>query len=92
MVPEPPANVAPARPAVDSLCSVRPPTGFVGPTGYSEARVENQHVKTTILAHGDFALYRRRVSEICDSWGDTHQPLLKATRTEANPKDFIHDL
>ena len=63
-----------------------------GRAGYSEARVETQHVKTTILAHDDFALYRKRVSDIFDGWGDTHEPLLKEMGTEANPKDLIHDL
>ena len=63
-----------------------------GRAGYSEARVETQHVKTTILAHDDFALYRQRVSEIFDGWGDTHEPPLKEMGTEANPKDIIHDL
>ena len=63
-----------------------------GRAGYSEVGVETQHVKTTILAHDDFALYRQRVSDIFDGWGDTHEPLLKEMGTEANPKDLIHDL
>ena len=63
-----------------------------GRAGYSEARVETQQVKATILGHGDFELYRQRVSDIFDGWGDTHEPPLKEMGTEANPKDLIHDL
>ena len=63
-----------------------------GRAGYSEARVETQHVKTTITAHDDFELYRQRVSEIFDGWREAHEPRLNGMGTEANPKDLIHDL
>ena len=63
-----------------------------GRAGYSEARVETRHVRTTITAHHDFELYRQRVSEIFDGWGEAHEPRLNEMGTEANPKDLIHDL
>ena len=63
-----------------------------GRAGYSEARVETQNVKTTILAHGDFELFRQQVSEIFDGWREVHEPLLKEMGAEANPKDLIRDL
>ena len=63
-----------------------------GRVGYSEARVETQHVKATIVAHDDFGLYRRRVSDFFDGWVDTHEPLLREMGAEANSKNLIHDL
>ena len=60
--------------------------------GYSEARVETQQVKATILGHDDFELYRKRVGIIFDGWCETHAPLLKEMGTETNPKDIIHRL
>ena len=63
-----------------------------GRAGYSEARVETQQVKATILGHGDFELYRKRVGTIFDGWRETHEPLLKAMEAESTPKDIIHRL
>ena len=63
-----------------------------GRAGYSEARVETQHVKMTILAHDDFELYRKQVSDIFDGWRETHEPFLKAMEAESTPKEIIHSL
>ena len=63
-----------------------------GRAGYSEARVETRQVKATILGHGDFEHYRKRVGAIFDGWRETHEPLLEATGTEPNPRDIIHSL
>ena len=63
-----------------------------GRDGYSEARVETQHVKTTILAHDDFELYQKRVSDIFDGWRETHEPFLEAMEAESTPKEVIHRL
>ena len=63
-----------------------------GRAGYSEARVEAQHVRTTILAHDDFELYRNRIGAIFDGWRETHEPLLEAMEAESTPKEIIHSL
>ena len=63
-----------------------------GRDGYSEARVETQHVKTTILAHDDFELYQKRVSDIFDGWRETYEPFLEAMEAESTPKEIIHRL
>ena len=63
-----------------------------GRAGYSEARVEVQQVKATILGHGDFELYRNRIEAIFDGWRETYKPFLEAMEPESNPKDIIHRL
>ena len=63
-----------------------------GRAGYSEARVETQEVKATILGHEDFALYRTQVMGVFDGWRESHEPLLKDIGKGANPKDIAHAL
>ena len=63
-----------------------------GRAGYSEARVETQEVKATILGHEDFALYRTQVMGAFDGWRESHEPLLKDMGKGANPKDIAHAL
>ena len=63
-----------------------------GRAGYSEARVETQEVKATILGHDDFELYRTRVTGAFDGWRETREPLLKDMGKGANPKDIAYAL
>ena len=83
--------------ALDSYWKVFPSLrralfGADGRAGYSEARVEAQQVKATILGHGDFELYRKRIGAIFDGWHETHEPLLEAMDAESNPREVIHRL
>ena len=63
-----------------------------GRAGYSEARVETQHVNAAILGHDEFESYRRRVATILDDWRAGHEPLLKGIGSDCNPKGVIHTL
>ena len=63
-----------------------------GRAGYSEARVETPQVKSAILDHDEFKCYMKQVSDVLDSWRETHESLLKGLDTGANPRDIIHTL
>ena len=63
-----------------------------GRPGYSEAGVETQQVKATILGHPEFEAYVERVRGIFDTWRETHEPLLRGLEVDALPKTVIHNL
>ena len=60
--------------------------------GYSEARVETQLVKATILANEEFKSYADRVAAIFNTWREAHEPLLKDLKVDDKPKEVIHTL
>ncbi len=60
--------------------------------GYSDAQVESQEVKATILAHPEFKDYASRVARIFDQWRETHEPVLNGLEPGANPKEVIQTL
>lgn len=60
--------------------------------GYSQARVEAQKIKATILDHEEFKAYAERVAAIVDRWKKAHEPLLKRLEQGANPKEIIRVL
>jgi type I restriction enzyme M protein len=60
--------------------------------GYSEARVEPQQVKPTILAHDEFAAYRERVTTIFNAWRQAHTPRLNKLKVNDLPRQLIHEL
>ena len=63
-----------------------------GRPGYSDARVEAQQVKTTILRSAEFTSYERRVAAILDTWHDTHEQILRCLEVGTLPKVVIHEL
>ncbi|MSQ99005.1 MAG: type I restriction endonuclease subunit M, partial [Xanthomonadales bacterium] len=63
-----------------------------GREGYSEARVETQQVKATILAHAEFQAYAQRVAAVFNTWRAAHESLLKGLQVGARPKEVIHTL
>ena len=63
-----------------------------GRPGYSDARVEAQEVKATILNSAEFTSYKRRVATIFDAWHNTHEQLLRGLEVGALPKMVIHAL
>ena len=63
-----------------------------GRPGYSDARVEAQQVKATVLGSAEFASFKRRVAAIFDAWHDTHEQLLRGLEVDALPKVVIHTL
>ena len=60
--------------------------------GYSEARVETQQIKATILGHGEFSAYASRVAAIVDEWRRAHEPILNRLELGSNPKEVIRVL
>jgi len=60
-----------------------------GRDGYSEARVEAQQVKTTIVDHQEFKAFAECVGALFTEWRETHEPLLKRLKIGARPKDLI---
>ena len=63
-----------------------------GRAGYSDARVETQHLQTVILGHGQFTAYEQRVAAIFDAWRDAHEPLLRGLEVNAVPRSVIDTL
>jgi type I restriction enzyme M protein len=63
-----------------------------GREGYSEARVETQQVKATLLAHGEFKAYADRIAARFDAWRESHEPRLAALQEGAKPRTLIHVL
>lgn len=63
-----------------------------GRAGYSEARVETQQVKATILDHAEFKAYAERVGGMFDAWRKVHAPTLKGLKVNDLPKAVIHTL
>ncbi|MCL4203264.1 MAG: type I restriction-modification system subunit M [Pirellulaceae bacterium] len=60
--------------------------------GYSEARVEAAQVKSTILAHDEFAAYQQQVAGIFDQWRSAHTKRLRGLKVDDKPKPLIHEL
>jgi len=63
-----------------------------GREGYSEAKVEIQEVRATILAHDEFRAFGARVGEIFERWRRAHIAGLKALERETSPRNVIHSL
>ena len=63
-----------------------------GRAGYSEARIETQQVKATILNHSEFKSYEQRVVATFDTWRKDHEPLLLNLEVNVLPKTVIHTL
>ena len=63
-----------------------------GRPGYSDPKVETQKVKTVILNHSEFNLFRGRVTTSFNAWRDAHEPMLLDIKVGASPKEIIHAL
>jgi len=60
-----------------------------GRPGYSQARVESQQVKATILKHPEFAAYSKKVATVFQSWRQVHESILKKLNEGVKPKAVI---
>ncbi len=60
--------------------------------GYSQARIEIQQIKATILANDEFTTYMNQVIDVFEQWRSAHEPLLKGLQKDAKPKEVIHIL
>ena len=63
-----------------------------GRQGFSEARVEINQVKPTILANNDFKTYAARVAARLEAWRAAHEHILKEIEVGTKPKAVIHPL
>jgi len=63
-----------------------------GREGYSEACVEAQQVKATIIDHEEFQTYAKRVGEVFESWRQAHEERLMDLQEGCNPKELIREL
>ena len=63
-----------------------------GRPGYSDPKIETQHVKTTILSHNEFTDYQQRITTIYERWQRTHAPLLGGIDANTKPRDIIDAL
>ena len=63
-----------------------------GRPGYSDPKIETQHVKTTILSHNEFTDYQQRITTIYERWQSTHAPLLGSIDANTKPRDIIDAL
>ena len=63
-----------------------------GRAGYSEIRVETQHLKATVLGHEEFDSYTDRVAAIFKVWRENHEPLLSGLEGNARPRTVIDTL
>ena len=60
--------------------------------GYSEACLETQQVKATILGHGEFKAFADQVMAVFNKWRMAHDPTLRALTVNDLPKAVIHAL
>ena len=63
-----------------------------GRAGYSETRVETQHLKATVLGHGEFDSYADGVSAVFNAWRKTYKGLLWGLKVGAHPRTVIDTL
>ena len=63
-----------------------------GRPGYSDPKVETQQVKTTILSHGEFNVYQQRVTDVFETWRETHESLLLSIDVGTKPREVVHTL
>lgn len=63
-----------------------------GRPGYSDARIESNHLKATALGHAEFAAYAKKVGGVFEAWRIAHEPSLKKLNKGVNPKTIIRTL
>ena len=57
--------------------------------GYSKARMDVPQVKSTILGHGEFQVYEKRIADIFDTWGKRHKRRLSGVKVGSHPREII---
>ena len=63
-----------------------------GRPGYSDPLVETQQVKTTILTHTEFTVYRQQVSVVFEDWRAAHANFMLRIGIGTLPRAVIHTL
>jgi len=63
-----------------------------GRPGYSDAHVETNEVKPTILACPEFTKFSAQIKEVMNEWCEAHKPMLKALKVNDLPREVINPL
>ncbi len=63
-----------------------------GRPGYSEARVETNEVKPTIIESPEFVNFAASIQEVIDAWCKAHEPKLKSLKVNDLPREVIQVL
>jgi len=63
-----------------------------GREGYSDARVEADEVRSTILEHEEFKAYAGKIRHVLDGWRKEHAPRLGRLDVGDSPKLLIREL
>ncbi|MDE0299012.1 MAG: type I restriction-modification system subunit M [Candidatus Poribacteria bacterium] len=63
-----------------------------GRPGYSDPKLETQHVTTVILNHGEFNEFQGSVATSFNDWRGAHEPTLLDIEVGTSPKEIIHAL
>jgi len=59
---------------------------------YSQLKIEQSDIKTTIFAHPEFEAYSQKVNDVFASWKKKSIPTLKNMEQGIKPKKLIHDI
>ena len=60
--------------------------------GYSDARMELEDVKTTILSHDEWKTYERKIATIFDGWCERHRRRLRAISGTTSPGTLLTEM
>ncbi|MDE0183925.1 MAG: class I SAM-dependent DNA methyltransferase [Candidatus Poribacteria bacterium] len=60
--------------------------------GYNDSLVENQQIKTTIIAHAEFTSYHQRVDAVFQAWREEHEDFMLSIGIDSVPRKIIHTL
>src|SRR2546423_8262073 len=63
-----------------------------GRAGYSEAKLETNQVKPTIIASPEFATFSAHIKDVTDAWCKAHAPRLNGLKINDLPRAVIHEL
>lgn len=60
--------------------------------GYSQLKIANDAIKTTIFSHPEFTAYSKKVNTVFTKWKNTTVPELKNLKQGVKPKKLIHQI
>jgi type I restriction enzyme M protein len=60
--------------------------------GYYDISIPADKVRSTILEHNDFLIFRKNIQETFDNWQNSQIPILKNINKNNHPKAVIRDL
>ncbi len=60
--------------------------------GYSQLKIANDAIKSTIFSHAEFIAYSKKVNTVFTKWKNSTVPELKNLKQEVKPKKLIHEI